>query len=84
MTPEQVIDHLHKIAQARRNSSVYANGGFFPETVCFADFDFLTHEEHEELHQAFLALPSFAEERSAARKRIAERIAKRKAWLNEL
>lgn len=77
--PEQVLDRLHEIAVQRRAQSVHANGGFFPETVCLADFDFLTSAEHEEMHQAFLELPTFAEERAAARKRIAERIAKRKA-----
>ena len=79
MTPEETLDHLHEIAVKRRNESIYANGSFFPESVALADFQFLTSEEHEQMHQAFLALPTFGEERLAARKRIAARIAARKA-----
>jgi hypothetical protein len=70
----QRIDALTAAAEARRPtgpSCVFsAMGG--------ATIDLMTSEERAELHSLKLQLPTFAEEREAARARIAARIAARR------
>ncbi len=78
MTPQQIIariDAISAIAEARRpdgsSCMVSAMGG--------ATIDFMTSEERAEVHALKMQLPTFAEEREAARARVAARIAARRA-----
>ena len=69
------LDELTVIARSRQ----LASGGIFSATVGGADIDFMTTEERVERHQLMLMLPTFAEDREAARVRIQARIAERRA-----
>lgn len=65
------LDRLSKIAKERMIDSTILIGHY-------CEIDFLTSEEREARHHLILSLPSFCEEREAARLRIKERISKRK------
>lgn len=67
---EEQLDKLSQIAKERMSDSTILIGHY-------CEIDFLTKEEKETRHQLILGLPTFAEEREAARLRIKERISKR-------
>lgn len=65
------LDKLSEMAKERMSDSTILIGHY-------CEIDFLTEEERETRHQLILSLPSFYEEREAARLRIQERLSKRK------
>lgn len=68
------IDTIGEAARARMLQcdpvTISARGG--------AEIDYMTPEELQELHRLKMALPTFSEEREAARDRIKARIAERR------
>ena len=70
---DEIKEHLHKlseIAKERMNDSTILIGHY-------CEIDFLTGVEREARHQLILSLPSFCEEREAARLRIKESLHKK-------
>lgn len=72
---QATIDKLDKIIKRERAAYIkhYPYDRYAPR-----DLNFLTPKQREELHQAKLALPSYGEEATAAKKRIQARIKARK------
>lgn len=74
MSVQEIEEHLNRlseIAKERMADSTILIGHY-------CEIDFLTIEEREARHHLILSLPSFCEEREAARLRIKERISRRK------
>lgn len=67
------INKLSEAARERMNNTHFDIAG----AMGCAEINFMTPEEREQLHQLKMMLPSSAEEREAARERIAQRIASR-------
>lgn len=72
------LDALTAIARERRLGAAPDFAG----AVGGADIDFMTPEKRELRHQLLMQFPTFAEDRAAARQRIAERIAARRRGLH--
>lgn len=71
------MDKLVGIAEQRAQAEFERNGGGRPP-VPLSGFEYLTTEERARMHELKLALPSYGEERDAAKSRLAERVAARK------
>ena len=78
MPPAEIHARLNALTAVARSRRL-ACDGIFSATVGGSDIDFMTSAERDERHQLMLGLPTFAEEREAAKDRIDVRIAERKA-----
>lgn len=67
------IDDISRAARKRMQDASFDIAG----AMGCAEVNFMTPEEREQFHQLKMMLPSFAEERDEARKRIAQHIASR-------
>lgn len=77
LNTESVVRQINKLSEAARGRMQHTRSDIAGAMGC-AEINFMTPEEREQLHQLKMMLPSSAEERDAARERIAQRIASRR------
>lgn len=74
---KELVRQINKLSEAARERMNNTHFDIAGPMGC-AEVNFMTPEERGQFHQLKMMLPSFAEERDEARKRIAQRIASRR------